>query len=292
MKPFNWTQKRLNRLRSAVRSYNAAITNRAKELESHGLGYMVGMLPSKVSVSDIKERVKDVNAYRRIVGYRNDAKRGRTSELTRVLKSVNPKALEFTRDRYDNVTTEYSKREYDINQRAIRRQRAKTLKDMQVELFEGDTAQDVGSMTPAEYAAFTSDTDMMPDDAGEFDDSVEDVDSETLTKWRHEDARAKREQVMPDAMYEVYMYVWKDPMNFHAAMGGYQDLISAMEWMVDNRVDVLNKMFNSGRDEIDPNYITESGGNANPYVNIPYETRHNRAVRFIVSTARRAGYEG
>ena len=292
MREFNWTQKRLGRLRSAVRSYNAAITRRTKELESHGLGYMARMLPSKVSVADIKERIKDVNAYRRIVGYRNDAKRGRTSELTRVLKSVRPKALEFTRDRYDNVTTVYAKREYDINQRAIRRQRANTLRDMQSELFEGDTAQDVDSMSPPEYATFTSDTDMMPDDAGEPDDSVEDVDSETLTKWRQEDARAKREQVMPDAMYDVYMYIWKDPLNFHAAMGGYQDLISAMEWMEQNRVDVLNKMFNSGRDEIDPNYITESGGNANPYVNIPYETRHNRAVRFIVSTARSAGYEG
>lgn len=292
MSGFHWTQKRLDRVRSAVRSYNAAITRRAKELEAHGLGYMARLLPSKVTVSDIKERVKDVNGYRRIVGYSGDAKRGRTSELTRVLKSVNPKALEFTRDRYGNATTEYAKREYDINQRAIRRQRAMTLKDMQSELFEGDTAQDVDSMSPPEYATFTSDTDMMPDDAGEPDDSVEDVDSETLTKWRQEDAMAKREQVMPDAMYDVYMYIWKDPLNFHAAMGGYQDLISAMEWMEQNRVDVLNKMFNSGRDEIDPNYITESGGNANPYVNIPYETRHNRAVRFIVSTARSAGYEG
>lgn len=292
MKGFNWTSKRLARLASAVRAYNSAITRRTKELTNLGLGHMVRFLPEKVTTAQIRERVRDVNDYRRIVGYRNDAKRHRYSELTRILKKSNPNALDFTRDVKGNVVTDYAKREYLYNKRAIARQRAKTLKDMQSELYEGDIAVNVDDMTPTEFATLASDTDIIPDEAGEFDDSVEDVDSGTLTRWRQEDMRAKREQIMPDAMYEVYLAVWQSPLNFHNTMHGYQDLIDALEWMADNRPDVLNKMFNSGRDEIDPDYITESGGNSNPYVNIPYETRHNRAVNFIVSTARRAGYEG
>ena len=75
-------------------------------------------------------------------------------------------------------------------------------------------------------------------------------------------------------------------------MGRYEEMIQAIDWMQSHRPDVLSKMFDSGRDELDPQYITESGGTSNPYVNIPYETRHMRAVQYVTGMARRAGWDG
>ena len=129
-------------------------------------------------------------------------------------------------------------------------------------------------------------------DEGEPDDSVEDIDAQTKEEWEQEDARNKRAQVTPTAMYEVYRGVWTDPVNMHSEMPGYQALIDALDWLAENKTDVLNKMFALGRDELDPDYITVSGGEKNPYVMTPYDVRHMRAVDYIVGKARSAGYAG
>lgn len=246
-------------------------------------------LPARMTVEGVKARIRTVNDFRRIVGYKSDWTHGRTSELTRILKMVNQNALEFIHDRAGGMTTRYAEREYKLNQRAIRRQRRKTERDMHTELYDGDDA--IPDWQDALGRAVERDgNDLARDDEGEPDSSVEDgLDPAEVERWRREDAARKREQVTPDAMYEVYMSVWRDPMNFHSAMPGYNDLIKAMDWLVENRPDVLNKMFASGRDEIDPWYITESGGASNPYVNTPYETRHNRAVMYITGVAANAG---
>lgn len=257
-----------------------------------GVASYAQYLPNKVTVQEIKDRVYTVNDFRRIVGYRNDVTHGRYSELTRVLKKADPHALDIVENKQGHLVTNYEIKQLRYDMAAIRRNTQRTREILSTELFEGDTAYDLDSMTPPELATISSDTEILPEDAGEPDDSVEDVDSETLDRWRREDARRKRQQVMPDPMFEVYMDTWKDPKNNHQVMPGYQDLIDAMEWLLHNRVDALNKMFAEGWDELDPDYITESGTPWNPYVNIPYETRHNRAVRFIVDRARMVGYEG
>lgn len=187
------------------------------------------------------------------------------------------------------MTTRYAEREYKYNVQAIRRQRKKTQHDMSSVLYDGDEA--VPDWQGAVKDAIRRDgNDIARDDEGEPDTSAEDgLDPREVERWRREDAARKREQVAPDAMYELYLQVWKDPLNFHSALPGYQVLIDAMEWLAKNRPDVLNKMFASGRDEIDPWYITESGGASNPYVNTPYETRHNRAVLYITAVAADAG---
>lgn len=290
--PFRWTPSRLQRLRSAVRSYNAAITRRERELEDEGMGSMARYLPSRVTVDGIRSLVHSVNDFRRIVGYRNDLRNGRTSVLTRVLRSADPAALEFTETAEGVPVTRYSARERSLDERAIARQRRRSVEGMSSPLYPGDEGMDLDGLTPPEFGAATADTDLMPEGEGEPDPSDVDVDPATVERWRQEDARAKRSQTAPDAMYDVWMDVWTNPLNFHGAMPGYQDVVDAMQWLVDNRVDVLNKMFNTGRDEMDPQYITESGRNTNPYVNIPYETRHSRAVRYITGTARQAGWEG
>lgn len=292
MPGFNWTASRLNRLRSAVRAFNAAITRRERELDDEGQSILKGYLPTRVTVEGIMSRVHSVNDFRRIVGYKSDRKHRRYSELTRVLKTVNRDALDITTDELGRLTTKYSERQYNLDMRAIRRQRQKTLEDIGREFFEGDDAYDMDEVSPAKYGTLTSDNDLMPEDEGEADDSYTDVDPDTLKRWEQEDASRKREQVAVDAMYEVYRSTWTATDNRHSAMGGYQELLDALDWMGENGSAYLNKLFALGYDELDPSYISESGGESNPYVNTPYETRHNRAVRFVVDRARKVGYEG
>lgn len=275
---FRWTPTRLARVRSAVRAYNRAITMRARKLESEGRSDLVNRLPKRETVAGVMSEIHDVNDFRRIVGYRNDARRGRTSRLTRILKSVRPDALEF-----DGAFTRYEKREHENDQRAIRRIRERTARDVETPLYEGDEG------IPLDDISF-SDNDLMPEDAGEPDDTVEDVDPDTRERWRHEDDRAKRDKVRVDVMYLVYRDTWTHPLNMHDVMPGYQALLDALDWLAHNRPDVLNKEFAKSPDELDPAYITESGGISNPYTNIPYETRHNRAVRYLTDVAERAGW--
>lgn len=291
MPGFNWTPARLARLRSAVRSFNAALTRRARELESQGLGHLSRFLPDRVTVEGVKSRVTDVNAFRRIVGYRSDLKRGRTSELTRILRGADPHALDVVGSEEEGWTTAYARRQRELDERAIRRAARRTAADVSSELFPGDTAYDLDSMSAPELGAIASDTEI-PLPGGEPDDSVEDVDASTLNRWREEDAREKRAKVEPVAMYDTYMAVWTDPENMHESMPGYKDMVDALEWLANYRTDVLNKMFSIGRDEMDPRYITTSGGANNPYVNTPYETRHMRAVDYVTDMARKVGYEG
>lgn len=292
MSAFNWTAARLDRLAKAVRAYNRAITMRERELASSGAERDIASLPPRVTVSEVKSRIHNINDFRRIVGYAGDARRGRSSELTRILKSYDPEALFLTRDSAGNIVTRYQVKEDRLNKRAIARERSRRRKAMGESAFPGDAAYDFGAMSEPEYRTAMEDNDMTLDGEGEPDDSYEDVDRQTKARWEFEDNRNKRSQVTPDAMVAVYLDTWKNPMNFHAAMPGYQDLIEAIDWMLRNNVNALNKMFDSGYDEIDPQFITESGGARNPYNGIPYETRHNRAVRFVVNWAGKAGYRG
>lgn len=287
---FNWNATRLARLASALRAYNRAITMRARELEAAGRADLIDLLPSRMTAADVKRRVNNVNDFRRIVGYRNDAKRGRTSELTRILKSVRRDALEFTVEN-GVTTTNYAKREHRYNVRAIRRRRKQTMDEMTSELYPGDEGVAFGETPVGDSIAMDS-NDLMPEDAGEPDPSTVDVDEQTLSRWRQEDARNKRSQVTVDSMYYVYLNTWTNPLNMHRHMGRYQEMIDALEWLHDNRPDVLNKEFAKGRDELDPQYITESGGSSNPYVNTPYQTRHDRAVTYVVNVAVHAGMHG
>lgn len=292
MSAFNWTAARMNRLRSAVRAYNAAITRQTKELENAGYSYYADFLPSKITVKEIQSRVHNTSDYRRIVGYKNDRRHNRPSELDRILKSVNPEALQIV-EKDGVITTNYSAHEYTLNQRAIRRQRLQTRKDMAAKTSVMDESRDLDTMSSVEYATATTNNDLIGDFEGEIDESIEEgIDKNTLNRWREEDAKNKRSQVTPDAMVEVYLSVWQNPINAHQNMPGYQALIDAVEWMLAHNVSALSKMFASGHDEVDINYIVDSGRNVNPYINIPYETRHNRAVKFITNWARGAGYEG
>lgn len=291
MPSFIWNVARLKRLASAVRAYNSAITRKQNYYRSIGAPNLSRFLPQRVTTSSVMARITNVNDFRRIVGYANDAKRGRSSELTRILKSVNPNALDLVRTDRGAITTKYAKREKELNKRAVKRQALATRKNVETEFYDGDEFVDFANLSDSEYGVLVNGTDLAQDE-GEPDSSVEDIDAQTKEEWEQEDARNKRAQVTPTAMYEVYKGVWTDPINMHSEMPGYQALIDALDWLAENKTDVLNKMFALGRDELDPDYITVSGGEKNPYVMTPYDVRHMRAVDYIVGKARSAGYAG
>lgn len=291
MPSFIWNAARLKRLASAVRAYNSAITRKQNYYRSIGAPNLSRFLPQRVTTSSVMARITNVNDFRRIVGYANDAKRGRSSELTRILKSVNPNALDLVRTDRGAITTKYAKREKELNKRAVKRQALATRNNVETEFYDGDEFVDLVNISDPEYATLVNGTDLAQDE-GEPDSSVEDIDAQTKEEWEQEDARNKRAQVTPTAMYEVYKGVWTDPINMHSEMPGYQALIDALDWLAENKTDVLNKMFALGRDELDPDYITVSGGEKNPYVMTPYDVRHMRAVDYIVGKARSAGYAG
>lgn len=291
MPSFIWNVARLKRLASAVRAYNSAITRKQNYYRSIGAPNLSRFLPQRVTTSSVMARITNVNDFRRIVGYANDAKRGRSSELTRILKSVNPNALDLVRTDRGAITTKYAKREKELNKRAVKRQALATRKNVETEFYDGDEFVDFANLSDSEYGVLVNGTDLAQDE-GEPDSSVEDIDAQTKEEWEQEDARNKRAQVTPTAMYEVYKGVWTDPINMHSEMPGYQALIDALDWIAENKTDVLNKMFALGRDELDPDYITVSGGEKNPYVMTPYDVRHMRAVDYIVGKARSAGYAG
>lgn len=286
MAEFNWTPQRLQRLRSAVRSYNAAITRKEKEL---GEGNpLIDYLPKRVTVKEIKDQIYDVNSFRRIVGYKSDVKNGRSSVLTRVLKSVNPRALEFVEDDFGTITTDYENKEYKNNRNRIKRLANKAKKLLETELFDGDNVVNFDDMTPQEYGTTIDNTDIGIDEGGEIDTSVEDITPETKAKWVREDTKNKSNQVEISNEGEIYLKTWEDTTNMHEMLPGYNELINAFTWLRDNRPDILNKAFSGGYDELSIPWIIPSD-TSNPYTNVPFETRHRRAVDKMVQIANMAG---
>lgn len=284
---YELTKPQERRLASAVRAYNAAITRRSKELVDMGIEVAYA-LPARLTTREVAARINSAQDFRRIVGYANDVRRGRSSELTRILKSVNPDALELVRDSDGAVTTRYQQREKKYNRIAEKRAARKARRQMAVEMFKGDVAIDIDALSDPARAVLYDGTAMMDDTEGEWDDSYEDVDAQTKANWEFEDSRARRSAVEPHSMYQVYRDVWVNPANQHIQRPGYNALLDALDWLAVHRIDILNKMFNSGRDEIDVPYIVISGAN-NPYNSIPFDTRHERAVKFITGVAVDAG---
>lgn len=274
------------RIRSAVRAANAAITRRAKELEAAGLGELVDNLPPRFTISDVEGRIKNRNDFRRIVGYKNDLKHGRKSELTRILRTADPHALDFD----DNGLTRYENKQTVLFEKQIQNTRDKSMKDA-----EGISGRSIDDMSSQEYAVFSSDNDLMPDDAGELDDEFDITSMPDSIHWHYEDAKNKATGVEVDAMYEVYRATWVYDSSNVSHIPGYSQGLAALDWLADNRPTVLNGMFAGGADEMDPYYISESDvskSTPNPYINIDFETRRKRAANYIVEHARAVGWRG
>lgn len=284
--PFKWTAGRLARTASAVRAYNAAITRKARELVKQGLDHLVEYLPSRITTASVRERVHSVNDFRRIVGYANDLRNGRTSELTRILRTANPHALDFTESEEGTVTTVYAKNQRRYDRQAIERVRRMT----EDAVTDGKGLSD---LPPEVKGTLTTNNDSIPPDAGERDESYDRaIDPDELSRWRDEDAREKRSAVQLPAIVDTYYAVWKDPLNHHSMLPGYGEFNDAMDWLMANRPQALTRAFALAPDELDPWFIVDSGGTRNPYINIPFETRHTRAVNYIVGLAQDNGWEG
>lgn len=275
------------RLISAVRSFNRAITMKAKEYAANGLDILIAGLPEKLSTAEVEARIKSKNDFRRIVGYANDKKHGRPSELDRVLKSVDPNALDVTLDVETGVIeSKFERDKYKRDMRAVRREMKKQMDDIAVNLGL-DSFDELEPWTKSQILDSNLAGSLQK---GVSDDSVIDVDEATLSEWKKEDAESYRDTATVTSMYDVWMGTWTNPINSHSDMPGYQSVIDAMSYLYEFAPSRLNYMFASGRDEMDPDYISISGGESNPYVNIDYETRHNNVVSYILGEAMKEGY--
>lgn len=285
---FQWNAFRLARLASAVRAYNAAITNAYKVLLDNGLGNYRKYLPDYITTTDVKNRIYTLNDFRRIVGYKNDLKRGRSSELTRILKSYNPNALTITTGHRGKPTTVYEANEYKNNIAQIERERKRRYEAVMNDLIPGDTMTvDLENLSPPAYAAAMSNTDLIPPDSGEVDHSTETLDQETYQKWEQQDAKDQRTTGSLPATFETYLQYWEED---HEGMPYYYPMISALKFLRDVRPDILRKMFDTKADEIQVAYLIDSGTNWNPYWYIPIQTRHQNAYHFVERYARYAGW--
>lgn len=287
MREFNWTPQRRQRLASAVRKHNAAITRKEKQLRAEGAGDLIEYLPKRVTTAEIRERVKDANDYRRIVGYKNDSKRGRYSELERVSR---PDAMDFVTSKRGTITTKVAERQEKYNWRLIHRWSKQVREALKTRQYKFDTAYNLDDMDEREYANLADNADVRLPDEGERDYSVEDLPQETYDRWEKEDAQAQADTSDPGTYVYDYLKAWENPLNGHAWMGGYRQLINDLEELIEIRPSLVAKLFAEGHDELDIKWLLDSG-DKNPYLGIPLEERHNRAVDFISDILVEVDYE-
>lgn len=281
---FRWTKARSARLAEAVRAYNAAITREAKKLEAAGRPDLAARLPERASVAAIRAEIHDVNDFRRIVGYRSDLKRGRTSRLTRILRSVRPDAMRFVTDDSGAPITVYEKREYRYDRAAITRIQRRNRKAMESKLAEGDEAVGLGGLSSPGYGAATVNTDLIGGDEGEYDSSYDEaIPPETLDGWRREDARKQRARDSVSSIYDEYLGTWRNPNYLHDVRPGYEELIRCVTALYESNPLYLMKLFNSGAPEVDPGYLIPSD---TKYAGIDFDSRHRRAVAYWKEKAR------
>lgn len=263
------------RLASAVRSYNAAITRRERELDEAGEGDQKRYLPKRVTVEEIRERVgEDKNAFRRIVGLKSDAKRGRTSELTRVLKSVRPNALEIV-----DGMTRYAREQARYDKRANKRLQSELANAGRIDGLDGKPLFDFTpeDLSDPEYAARVDGT-ILPNDGGEPDPSATDVDDETLNRWMAEDARAYRDSTGAWNYANRYREIWADERSGNSIRPYYEEVLDMLDYLLEEKPRYIQLMFNSGTPELDIHYIIESDI---LYSHIDFDTRHSRARREV-----------
>lgn len=286
---FQWNSYRLARLSAAVRAYNAAITRAERKYEAQGEPEKIKYLPDRITTQEIKDRIYTAGDFRRIVGYKGDLKRGRSSELTRILRSYNPQALDITTGHRGEPTSVYAAREYKNNIAQIERTRRRRYKAFMTDLIPGDTMTvDLENLSPPAYAAAMSNTELIPPDLGEQDYSTETLDQETYQRWEQQDARDQRTTGSLPATFETYLKYWRED---HEGLPYYLPMISALTFLRDVRPDILQKMFDTKADEIQIAYIIDSGTNWNPYWYIPFQTRHRNAYHFVAQYARYAGWQ-
>lgn len=279
---FNWNAYRLNRLSNAVRAYNAAITRKSNvpvnNLDELTEQAIFNSLARKVTVEEIKSRIKTENDFRRIVGYPSDKYHGKPSELDRILKSVDPHALDIVpspnkRGGYDLKYNIYKnkvlkrEREQNINERRDNMGKSLYPDDPRTEPLDTE-------YTP-KYANDIDNNDLGLNDDGERDYSIEDQEPTVYNGWEAEDNARYSQRVTPTAKLDEYMSELTSFTWHHRLRTGYADFVYALEWLADNRPDILNKTFDAGYDWVDPLYLYESGDV--PYSNIDIEYRYANA---------------
>lgn len=279
------------RTSAAVRAYNRAITMQERVNIAAGEEWKNGFLPERVTVADVRERIHDVNDYRRIVGYRNDAAHGRPSELDRVLKKVNPTALDVVGDENGEPVTRYVKKEVKYAARQKERARKRN-----AEIVEKKYLDHIAGLTSlpapepiepsfAEELLSYSESAYVPTDAGFVDEDYyqEETYNDELRRLQLENAR---ESV--SGRYDEFLALWTDDSMGHQELDGYDDVMDAMRWMWENYPGDLGYLLD---EEVTQNdWLYESPKSHTNYYNKGFERRHSETVDKVIETAESLGW--
>ncbi len=271
------------KLRFAIRDYNKAIKARRAKNERNGLSYLNDYLPDEYEYSTVESLINTEEDYDFWVGTPKVA-----GLLERVLDSYDPHALDVIKRNNGVMTTNFADEMMRESKERARKERERQTENMAKELYPGDKVYDIDNMSEAERATLYANNDLIPDDVGEHDSSVEDVDEQTKWKWNQEDELKWSMSGSLKSRYSSYRFMWVG--NGHARYPGYSDALDALDWLYDNRPDVLEKMFNSGDDEMQLDYLYINP-KSDVYANIPFDERHANVVSYLTRQAIKAGMD-
>lgn len=269
--PFIMTPAQLAQLKKKLNKFNRTVRRARERNTASGKDYLNDYMPNEYSLETMQTVIYDEDEFYRWTDEGGVFDRASEKGAFDVLQS-------------DSGTrrTRWEKELMEENAAQQRAERERQTANMETELYDGDEAVDFSSMSPTERATAYAGNDLIPDDAGEPDPSVEDVDEQTKARWEFDDSVNKLARSNIHAKFWEYYGVWTADKNRHMKMPRGSETASALTWLYENRPDVLEKMFNSGRDEMVVDYIYLNP-TSTVYASIPLDERHANAASYILN---------
>lgn len=267
---FVMTPAQIAQLKKKLNMFNRTVKRARDKNTSMGKDYLNDYMPREFDLETMQAVMYDEEEFYRWTEEGGLFDRARGKGALDVLQS-------------DNGTrrTRWEKELLEENAAHQRAERERQTSNMETELYDGDEAVDFESMSPTERATAYAGNDLIPDDVGEADPSVEDVDAQTKARWEFDDSVMKEARSNVASKFWEYHGVWTADKNRHMKMPRGYEVASALTWLYENRPDVLEKMFNSGRDEMVVDYIYLNP-KSTVYASIPLDDRHMNAASYIL----------
>ena len=261
----------LAQLKKKMNFFNRELRKAKTHNETVGNDYLNEYLPDEFNMEFFDQVINSEDEYYRWVDEDGILDKAKKKGIFDVLVSSN-----------GEYKSRFSKEVVEENRQLRESERSRQTENLGTELYPGDEVVDVESMSDTEKATLYADNDLLPDNVGEPDLSVEDVDASTKAKWETEDAMREASRSSVSEKFYEYYGVWTSAASRHMQQTGGRIVADNLQWLYDNRPDVLEKMFNSNKDEMVVDYIYNTP-KSKVYANIPYDDRHQNVVSYVTS---------
>lgn len=258
-------------LKRKMNAFNRELKKAKQHNITVGKDYLNEYLPGEFTVEFLNDVIRSEDDFYRWVDDGGVLDKAKDSSTFDVL--VSPDGTRKSR---------FSKELQEENKEIMEAERARQVQNLGTELYEGDEVMDVSTMSETQKATLYADNDLLPDDVGERDRTVEDVDEATRARWETEDAMREVSRANVSAKFDEYYGVWTSAKSRHMGMPQGKVVADNLTWLYEHRPDVLEKMFNSGKDEMQVDYIYLTPSNK-AWANIPHDERHENVVNYITS---------